>query len=84
MVIRRSMATIARKRMGEDNWAQGEMMLGHRKTSTSDIYVLPDPSHMGLALQTTETIIDQIENLVPGAFAPNLPPKLISIKSGKS
>ncbi len=67
-LIRRSMATHARKRMGEQNWAQGEMMLGHRKASTSDIYALPDPANLGLALAVTEQIIDEIEALCPGAY----------------
>lgn len=67
-LIRRSMATLARKRMGEANWPQGEMMLGHRKARVSDIYALPDPANLGLALSVTEEIIDEIEALVPGAY----------------
>jgi hypothetical protein len=68
-LIRRSMATIARKRIGEANWTQGNMMLGHVKHSISDIYALPDPHNLGLALAATEAIIDEIEALAPGAFA---------------
>ncbi|HEX7856263.1 MAG TPA: hypothetical protein VF503_21515 [Sphingobium sp.] len=67
-LIRRSMATIARKRIGEANWRQGEMMLGHVKASISDIYAIPDPANLGLALAATEAIIDEIEALAPGAF----------------
>lgn len=67
-LIRRSVATIARKRLGEERWAQGEMMLGHRKASTSDIYALPDPANLGAALAVTEQIIDEIEALCPGAY----------------
>jgi hypothetical protein len=67
-LIRRSMATLARKRIGEANWRQGEMMLGHVKASVSDIYALPDPANLGLALAATEAIIDEIEVLAPGAF----------------
>jgi hypothetical protein len=67
-LVRRSMATIARPRIGEANWVQGEMMLGHVKTSVSDIYALPDPANLGLALRVTEAIIDEIEALAPGAF----------------
>jgi integrase len=67
-LIRRSMATIARKRIGEANWRQGEMMLGHVKAGISDIYALPDPANLGLALAATESIIDDIEKLAPGAF----------------
>lgn len=72
-LIRRSIATIARKRLGEQNWAQGEAMLGHRKASTSDIYALPDPANLGLALSVTEGIIDEIEALCSGAFTAGLP-----------
>ncbi|WP_333571355.1 hypothetical protein [Sphingomonas sp.] len=67
-LIRRSMATIARRRVGEANWRQGEMMLGHVKASISDIYAIPDPANLGLVLSATEAIIDDIERLCPGAF----------------
>lgn len=67
-LVRRSMATLARRRIGEANWRQGEMMLGHVRASTSDIYALRDPANLGLALAATESIIDDICNLVPGAF----------------
>lgn len=68
-LIRRSIATIARKRIGEANWVQGEMMLGHVKARISDIYAIPDPANLGLALRVTEEIIDEIEALAPGAFS---------------
>lgn len=67
-LIRRSMATLARRRIGEANWRQGEMTLGHVRASTSDIYALRDPANLGLALAATESIIDEIAALVPGAF----------------
>jgi len=67
-LIRRSMATLARRRIGEANWRQGELMLGHVRASTSDIYALRDPANLGLALAATESIIDDICGLVPGAF----------------
>ena len=67
-LIRRSVSTIARKTIGEAHWRQGEMMLGHAKASVSDIYALPDPSNLGLALAATESLIDEIEKLAPGAF----------------
>jgi hypothetical protein len=82
-LIRRSMATLARKRIGEANWRQGEMMLGHVKASVSDIYALPDPANLGLALAATEAIIDEIEALAPGAYRVIAAPKL-SVVSGKS
>ena len=68
-LIRRSMATIARRRIGEANWVQGQMMLGHVKHDISDIYALPDPANLGLALAVTEQIIDEIEALCPGAYS---------------
>ena len=67
-LIRRSMATIVRMRIGEANWRQGEMMLGHVKHSISDIYAIPDPANLGLALAATEAIIDEIEAICPGAY----------------
>ncbi len=69
-LIRRFIATLARKRIGEANWRQGEMMLGHVKASISDIYAIPDPANLGLALAATTAIIDEICTLVPGAYAP--------------
>jgi len=71
-LIRRSVATLARKRIGEANWRQGEMMLGHVKASISDIYALPDPANLGLALAATEAIIEEVEALAPGAFYRNV------------
>lgn len=68
-LIRRSMSTLVRKRIGEAQWRQGEMMLGHVKASISDIYAIPDPANLGVALAAIEDIIDEIEKLVPGAFS---------------
>jgi integrase len=72
-LIRRTMATLVRKRIGEANWRQGQMMLGHVKSSVSDIYAIPDPLNLGLALSATESIIDEIERLAPGAFTAPIP-----------
>lgn len=72
-LIRRSMATIARRRIGEANWRQGEIMLGHVRASTSDIYALRDPANLGLALEVTEGIINEICALAPGAFTAATP-----------
>lgn len=44
----------------EWNWAQDEMMLGHQKASTSDVYAIPGSTHVGLALAATEQVIDEI------------------------
>lgn len=72
-LIRRSVSTICRRIIGEANWVQGEMMLGHVKASISDIYAVRDPANLGLALEATEAVIDEIEKRVPGAFTAGLP-----------
>lgn len=66
-LIRRSMMTLARKRLGEEHWIQGRMMAGHVAVTVSDIYALPDPANLGRALAVTAGIIDEIEALCPGA-----------------
>jgi hypothetical protein len=67
-LIRRSMMTLARKRLGEEHWIQGRMMAGHVPMTVSDIYALPDPANLGRALAVTTSIIDEIDKLAPGAF----------------
>jgi hypothetical protein len=67
-LIRRSIMTIARRRLGEEHWIQGRMMAGHVKVTVSDLYALLDPANLGRALAVTEAIIDEIEALAPGAF----------------
>jgi hypothetical protein len=67
-LVRRSMMTLARKRLGEEHWIQGRMMAGHVPMTVSDIYAIPDPSNLGRALAVTQGIIDEIEALAPGAF----------------
>ena len=67
-LIRRSISTLARRALGEADWIQGRIMLGHVKSTTSDIYALPEPSQIGRALAVTESIIDDIEKLCPNAF----------------
>lgn len=81
-LIRRSMAHEVRKRIGEAQWRQGEIMLGHRKASTSDLYALFDPANLGLALQATTAIIEEIEKLVPGAFT-GTAPELKLVEGGR-
>lgn len=81
-LIRRSMATIARKRLGEEHWVQGRMMLGHIKASTSDLYALPDPANLGRALAVTDAIMGEIETLCPGAFT-GPTPELRLVEGGK-
>lgn len=68
-LVRRSVASLARPLIGERDWdSQGQAMLGHRKPSTSDIYALPNPAHLGVALAATQAIIDEIDKLAPNAF----------------
>lgn len=69
-LIRRSMAHLARQRLGERDWIEGQIMLGHRKTSTSDTYAPFETGYLARALEVTETIIAEIEKLAPGAFGP--------------
>jgi hypothetical protein len=67
-LVRRSVATIARKRLGEENWIQARIMLGHVQPTTSDIYAVSEPAHLGRALAVTTALIGEIEALAPGAF----------------
>jgi hypothetical protein len=69
-LIRRSVAQICRRKIGEERWRQGEIMLGHAKISTSDLYALFDPANLGVALGATSDLIAEIEALTPGAFSP--------------
>ncbi len=71
-LIRRSMATLMRKRLEEIGaWdTQGRLMLGHVRPTTSDKYATP--YHEGYlidALTLTEALIDRIELAAPGAFS---------------
>ncbi|MFA7440358.1 MAG: hypothetical protein WCZ66_05240 [Sphingomonadaceae bacterium] len=75
-LIHRSVSTTARTMIGGERWAQGECMLGHRKSTISDIYALRNPANLGVALKATESIIDEIERLCPGAFTAKLPKTL--------
>lgn len=67
-LVRRSVMTIARKRLGEEHWIQGRMMAGHVPQNVSDLYALLDPANLGRVLAVTEGIIDEIEQACPGAF----------------
>lgn len=68
-VIRRSMAKLARERLGERDWIEGQLFLGHRKhASVSDVYAPFEPGYLARALAVTEEIIDEIDALAPGAF----------------
>jgi hypothetical protein len=67
-LIRRSMMTLGRRRLGEEHWVQGRMFAGHVPVNVSDLYALLDPANLGRALAITEAIIDEIEAVAPGAF----------------
>jgi hypothetical protein len=67
-LIRRSVMTLARRRLGEEHWVQGRMMAGHVPVTVSDIYALPDPANLGRALAVTDAIIKEREARAPGAF----------------
>lgn len=67
-LIRRSVSTLARSRLGEEHWVQGRLMLGHVPMTVSDIYAIPDPANLGKALAVTESIIEEINELSPGGF----------------
>ncbi|WP_068093097.1 hypothetical protein [Novosphingobium rosa] len=79
-LVRRSVSTIARLDIGEEYWVQGEIMLGHQKSTISDIYAIRDPANLGRALAATERIIDEIEKRVPGAFVAGNAARLRAVK----
>lgn len=53
-LIRCSMPTIGRKRLGEEHWIQGRTLLGHVKFDVNDLYALPTPPILGRVLAVTE------------------------------
>jgi hypothetical protein len=68
-LIRRSMAKLLRDRLPKAHWVEVELVLGHSKfDSVSDIYAPFDPSYCAAARRELETIFDEIEARVPGAF----------------
>ena len=78
-LIRRSMASLVRPMLGEGQWPQAKLMMGHQKGDISDLYAPAQPGYMGLAMRATEEIIDQIEALAPGAFT-GASPEIITAK----
>jgi hypothetical protein len=74
-LIRRSIAHLARQKLGERDWVEGQIMLGHRKLSTSDTYAPFDVGYLSRALGATEDIITDIEKRVPGAFSVAFSPR---------
>ena len=83
-LIRRTMATLGRKKIGEANWEQGRMMLGHVKFDMSEIYAFADPANLGLALKATEEIIDEIEAMCAGAFHRTFTAQIKAIPKGRT
>ena len=67
-LVRRSVAHIGRQKLGERDWIEGKIMLGHYRPTTSDKYAPFDTGYLARALEVTDAIIDEIEKLAPGAF----------------
>ena len=66
-LIRRSVAQILRDRGVPSD--ELELMMGHRKLdAVTDLYAAFRPEHLANALAALETVIDEIEGFVPGAF----------------
>ena len=68
-LIRRSMSSMALDSLGLEYEGQIDMMMGHRKFKVTDIYTVPKPSLLGRALAFNTAVVEEIEALVPGAFA---------------
>ena len=56
--------------LGEEHWVQGEMMLGHKAVTISDVYAIPDPANLGRVLAAIDSVIDKIVCVAPHAFDP--------------
>lgn len=70
-LVRRSVAKIMRDRLGQEpsKIAELEIMLGHRRIdSVSELYAPFDPSYCASILAEIEALIEEIEDLAPGAF----------------
>lgn len=69
-LVRRSMASLVRSRIDRRDQPELEMFMGHRASSaTTDLYAPFDPEYLSRARAAIESIIDDIEALVPGAFS---------------
>lgn len=101
-IVRRSVAQLLRDAGTPRAWSTGwqspdrkvpteqiELQLGHRQLdSVSDLYAAFDPDYLSAATAAIESIIDEIEARVPGAFhridtgeAPSVIPILASKKA---
>ncbi|API60970.1 hypothetical protein BSL82_05900 [Tardibacter chloracetimidivorans] len=68
-LVRRSMAQLLRRPDLKVPVEQVELQLGHRRIeSTSELYAPFQPDYLPDARRAIETIIDEIEAVVPGAF----------------
>jgi len=67
-LIRRSMASLVRDRIGETNYPQVKRFMGHPPADVTDIYALAKPEQLGIALATIEQIVDETEAKAPGAY----------------
>ncbi len=74
----RSVSQLARRKIGKAQYRQGDIMLGYRKASTSDLKVLFDPANLGLALVAIDAMMGE-----PKRFAPVLAPELKLIHGGR-
>lgn len=86
-LVRRSMASMVRRRIDRRDQPELEMFMGHRASSaTTDLYAPFDPEYLSRARAAIESIIDEIEALVPQAFHRTDTAergKVISIGAGK-
>lgn len=87
-LLRRSWAKLVRDRLDPRDVPELEMFLGHRGTgSVTDLYAPFDPNYLARARAAIESIVDDIEARVPGAFHRSVTAdtaKVISIGSGKT
>lgn len=67
-LIRRSMASLVRDRIGETNYPQVKRFMGHSPADVTDIYALAKPEQLGIALAAIEQIVDEIEAKAPGSY----------------
>ena len=69
-LVRRSVANLVRQRLPQEAWGELEMFLGHDTfDDVSDLYAPFMPNYLQRTLTVLESIIDDIEARVPGAFS---------------
>lgn len=86
-LLRRSMATLVRQRIDIRDMPELEMFIGHRTSlKVTDLYAPFDPAYLSRARAAIESVIDDLESLVPGAFHRTdtaSAGRVVSIGSGK-